>query len=102
MLGVCTWLGKIGRNNKMFYFPMCFMLVATLTSLCMTVYKKIGVIGSYAATHADAEAMAADPLWGHYFQLVFAAAMVILAVILVIEAINTFQRQSAKKAEKAA
>ena len=33
MLAVCTWLGKIGRNNKMFYFPMVFMLCATITAL---------------------------------------------------------------------
>ena len=32
MLAVCTWLGKIGRNNKMFYFPMVFMLCATITA----------------------------------------------------------------------
>jgi carbon starvation protein len=98
LLAVCAWLGEIGKNNKMFYIPMCFMLLATLTSLVMTISKKFTVIGTYAATHPDAETMAADPLWGHYFQLIFAAAMVILAVILVIEAIGTFKRQSARKA----
>jgi carbon starvation protein len=98
LLAVCAWLGEIGKNNKMFYIPMCFMLCATLTSLVMTISKKFTVIGTYAATHPDAETMAADPLWGHYFQLIFAAAMVILAVILVIEAIGTFKRQSARKA----
>jgi carbon starvation protein CstA len=98
LLAVCAWLGEIGKNNKMFYIPMCFMLLATLTSLVMTISKKFNVIGTYAATHPDAETMAADPLWGHYFQLIFAAAMVILAVILVIEAIGTFKRQSARKA----
>ena len=98
LLAVCAWLGEIGKNNKMFYIPMCFMLLATLTSLVMTISKKFTIIGTYAATHPDAETMAADPLWGHYFQLIFAAAMVILAVILVIEAIGTFKRQSARKA----
>ena len=34
--------------------------------------------------------------WGDWFQLVFALAMVILAVILVIEGIGTLGRQSAK------
>lgn len=29
LLAVCCWLGKIGRNNKMFHFPMFFMLVVT-------------------------------------------------------------------------
>ncbi len=97
LLAVCAWLGEVGKNNKMFYFPMCFMLVATLSSLCLTIKAKFGVIGSYAANHADAAAKAADPLWGHYFQLIFALAMVILAVILVIEAIGTFRRQAARK-----
>ncbi len=97
LLAVCCWLGEVGKNNKMFYFPMCFMLVATLTQLCRTILAKFSAIGGYAAAHATAEEMAADPLWGHYFQLVFAAAMVILAVILVIEAIGTFQRQAARK-----
>ena len=36
LLAVCAWLGNAGRNNKMFYIPMVFMLVVTLTSLVMT------------------------------------------------------------------
>ncbi len=97
LLAVCCWLGEVGKNNKMFYFPMCFMLVATLSQLCITVSKKFAAIGGYAAAHTTAEEMAADPLWGHYFQLIFAAAMIVLAVILVFEAIGTFKRQSARK-----
>ena len=62
----------------------CFMLVATICSLCITISKKFGMIGGGTAA------------WGDWFQLVFALAMVILAVILVIEAIGTFQRQAAK------
>nr|MCR5134591.1 carbon starvation protein A [Clostridiales bacterium] len=102
LLAVCAWLGEVGKNNKMFYLPMCFMLCATLTSLVMTIMKKFAAIGGYAAAHPDAASMAADPLWGHYFQLIFAIAMVVLAVILVIEAAATFKRQAAKKAEAAA
>ncbi len=33
LLAVAAWLGKIGRYNKMFYFPFGFMLIGTLTSL---------------------------------------------------------------------
>ena len=36
MLAVATWLGNIGKNNKMFFVPMVFMLVATITSLGAT------------------------------------------------------------------
>ncbi len=86
LLAVAAWLGNIGRNNKMFYIPMCFMLIATLTSLVMTVYNKIVLIGAGGAA------------WGDWFQLIFAAAMVVLAVILAIEGIQTLSRQAKQKA----
>ena len=76
----------LGKNNKMFFIPMIFMLAATLTSLIMTVVKKAGMIA--AATAA----------WGDWFQLVFALAMVVLAVFLVIEGVQTFLTASKKKA----
>ena len=85
LLAVCTWLGEVGKNNKMFYFPMAFMLCATLTSLVLTIKTKIGLIGGGEAA------------WGDWFQLVFAAAMVILAVILVIEGIGVLGKQMSKK-----
>ena len=65
----------------MFYFPMCFMLVATLTSLCITIKKKFAMIG------------AGEAMWGDWFQLIFAAAMAVLAVILVVQGVQTFSRQ---------
>ena len=83
LMAVAAWLGNVGRNNKMFIFPMIFMLCATLTQLAITVIKKIGLIGSGAAA------------WGDWFQLVFAAAMFVLAIILVIEGIQTFSKQKA-------
>ena len=81
LLAVAAWLGNVGKNNKMFYFPMTFMLIATLCSLCMTVKTKVGLIGGGGA------------MWGDYFQLVFAAAMVVLAVILAIEGVQTMMKQ---------
>ena len=83
LMAVAAWLGNVGRNNKMFIFPMIFMLCATLTQLAITVIKKIALIGSGAAA------------WGDWFQLVFAAAMFVLAIILVIEGIQTFSKQKA-------
>ena len=41
LLAVCVWLGKIGKKNGMFYIPMAFMTVATLTSLVMTFIAKL-------------------------------------------------------------
>ncbi len=86
LLAVCAWLGEVGKNNKMFFIPMIFMLCATLTSLVQTIIKKFGVIGG------------GEAVWGDWFQLIFALAMAILAVILVVEGVQTFQKQKAKKA----
>ena len=89
LMAVAAWLGNAGKNNKMFYVPMVFMLAATITSLIITVKKKIVMIGGGAA------------MWGDWFQLIFAAAMVILAVFLIVEAAQTFSKQAkAKKAAK--
>ena len=87
LMAVAAWLGNVGKNNKMFIIPMIFMLAATLTSLVKTVIAKIG-------------AVAAGAPWGDWFQLIFAAAMAVLAVILVIEGITTFAKQA--KAKKTA
>ena len=85
LMAVCAWLGKAGKNNKMFYVPMVFMLAATLSSLLITVKKKLVMIG------------AGEALWGDWFQLLFAAAMAILAIFLVVEGIQTFKKQKALK-----
>ena len=86
LMAVAAWLGNVGRNNKMFFIPMAFMLLATLTSLVQTIIAKFGMISAGTA------------LWGDWFQLCFAAAMAILAVILVVEGLQTFSKQS--KGEK--
>lgn len=84
LLAVATWLGNIGRNNKMFLFPMGFMMVVTICSLILTVKNQIGII---SAGGAD---------WGPYAQVVFAVLLIVLAVILVIEGIQTLAKKSAK------
>ncbi len=85
LLAVAAWLGNVGKNNKMFYIPMAFMLIATLTSLVQTVITKVKLVGAGGAA------------WGDWFQMLFAAAMAILAVVLVIEGIQTFKKQASKK-----
>ena len=86
MLAVCTWLGKIGRNNKMFYVPMTFMLVATITALCRTILKGFGTIGAGGAA------------WGTWFQVIWSIILVVLAVDLAIMAFRTLSEQSKAKA----
>ena len=89
LMAVAAWLGEAGKNNKMFFIPMIFMLSATLTYLIMTVIKKCA-------------AVAAGAPWGDWFQLIFALAMAVLAVILVVEGVQTFARQAKAKSKASA
>lgn len=86
LMAIAAWLGNAGKNNKMFFIPMIFMLAATLTSLVITIIGKINAIAVGTAA------------WGDWFQLIFAAAMTILAIFLVVEGFQTFREQMKKKA----
>lgn len=81
LLAVATWLGNVGKNNKMFLIPMAFMIVVTICSLCVTVKNQIGII---SAGGAD---------WGPYAQAILGVILIILAVVLVIEGIQTLSKQ---------
>ena len=81
LLAVATWLGNVGKNNKMFLLPMGFMIIVTICSLCVTVKNQIGII---SAGGAD---------WGPYAQAILAVILIILAVVLVIEGVQTLSRQ---------
>ncbi|MBR5742023.1 MAG: carbon starvation protein A [Firmicutes bacterium] len=70
LMAVCAWLGNAGKNNKMFYIPMVFMLAATVTQLIRTILAKFS---------------GGLNVWGDWFQLIFALVMVVLAIILAIE-----------------
>lgn len=84
LLAVATWLGNVGKNNKMFLFPMGFMIIVTICSLCVTVKNQIGII---SAGGAD---------WGPYAQAILAVILIILAVVLVVEGIQTLSKQKKK------
>ena len=77
LLAVCAWLGNVGRNNKMFYVPMAFMMVVTLTSLALTVWAKIGLL---AAGTVDAATV---------LQLVIGVLLMVFAVILAVKGCKT-------------
>ena len=77
LLAVATWLGTIGRNNKMFLAPMALMIVVTICSLALTVKNQIGII------------MAGGADWGPYAQTVLGMLLIVLSVVLVIEGIQT-------------
>ena len=91
MLAVCTWLGEIGKNNKMFIFPMIFMLCATLTSLVLAVRNNIMTIaGLVPDTVAN---------WGNWYTVIWSLGLIVLAVILAITGVKTLASQA--KAKKA-
>ena len=76
-LAIATYLKKIGRNNKMLYFPIIFMSIATLTSLVLTFKNNLmAIIGG----GLDGAAMFTNVL-----QDVIIVPIVILAVILIVE-----------------
>ena len=91
MLAVASWLANIGKNNKMFFVPMVFMLAATGTSLVMTIIAKIKLIAGMIPDKAAA--------WGDWFQMIWSIGLVVLAIILVVEGIQVIAKPKAKKAE---
>lgn len=85
LLAVAAWLGNAGKNNKMFYIPMVFMLAVTLTSLCMTIQQK------FIAISAGGDIFAAA------IQLVIALFLLVLAVILTIKGTKTLINANKEK-----
>ena len=83
LMAVATWLGKIGKNNKMFFIPMVFMLVVTVVSLIQTLVTNI-------------QGFAADPMWCG-IRAVLAALLVVLALVLAADAFKTIREQLSKQ-----
>lgn len=92
LLAVATWLGKVGKNNKMFYIPMVFMLVVTISSLFLTLKTNIAGIAANG-----------DGVMWCYIRTVIAALLVLLAIILAIGSIKTMiaEAKANKEASKA-
>lgn len=95
LLAVATWLGNAGKNNKMFLFPMGFMLVVTITSLILTIRTQALTLMGKVLDKTGA-VVAAD--WGTYAKLILGALLVILAIILAVEGIQTLAKQRKAKA----
>lgn len=91
LLTVCAWLGNIGRNNKMFYIPMVFMMIVTIWSLFQTVTNRIGQI-----TSNNPEVLAKVD-WGTYAQAILGALLIVLALFLAWEGIQTIFFKKNKK-----
>ena len=86
LLAVAAWLANIGKNNKMFLIPMAFMIVVTICSLAVTIKNQVGIIAKGGAD------------WGPWAQTILGALLIILAVFLVIEGIQTLSGKNKKTA----
>ncbi len=76
LLGVSLWLAAIGRNNKMFHIPMCFMMVATLVALVIGIVKNFGVIA------------ASGPALAPVIQIIFGILLFVLAIVLAVNGVK--------------
>lgn len=87
LLAIAAWLGNLGRNNKMLFFPMVFMLVVTVTSLALTIKSNLAIVASGGAA-----------LGWCYIRITLSLLLIILSIVLMVEGINTIKKQfKAKK-----
>lgn len=89
LLAVATWLGKVGKNNKMFLLPMAFMLIVTITSLCFTL--KSNIAGIMAG---------GDGVTWCVIRVVISALLVVLAIILAVDGVKTLSNQKKSAAAR--
>ena len=78
LLAVAAWLGTMGKNNKMFLFPMAFMLIVTIVSLCQTILTNFNT----------AMAGTGETMWC-WIRAGIGTLLVILAIVLAVEGVQT-------------
>lgn len=76
-LAVATYLKKVGKNNKMLYFPIIFMSIATLTSMFFTFKNNLMNIIN--------KTVEGTALFTCVLQDIIIIPLVVLAVILIID-----------------
>ena len=84
LLAVCAWLGNVGRNNKMFYVPMIFMLAVTICSLVQTIAAKLAVHDGWSLVQAG-----------------IAVMLIVLAGVLAVTTLRTLGKQKKEESEAA-
>ena len=77
LLAIAAWLGNVGRKNYMCWIPMFFMLAVTIASLIINTKTQMAAI---TAGGAD---------WGPYVQVVVGILLVVLALVLAVEGVQT-------------
>lgn len=84
LIAVATWLGKVGKNNKMFFIPMAFMLVVTIVSLIQTILVKVAAI------------QAGTDFGWNIILVALAILLIILAIVLAIDGVRSLTAKKAK------
>lgn len=84
LIAVATWLGKVGKNNKMFFIPMAFMLVVTIVSLIQTILVKVAAI------------QAGTDFGWNIVLVALAILLIILAIVLAIDGVRSLTAKKAK------
>ncbi|MCR5664527.1 MAG: carbon starvation protein A [Oscillospiraceae bacterium] len=84
LMAIAAWLGNIGKNNKMLFIPMIFMLIVTIASLIINTITQFKAIGAGGAD------------WGPWAQAIIGILLIVLAVFLAIEGVKTFSKQGKK------
>lgn len=92
LLAVCAWLGNAGKNNRMFYLPMVFMLAVTVTSLCMTIQVQGSVLLG----------LAQGDLFTGVAQTLISALLLVMAIILAFKGAKTVMAAAMAKKDAAA
>ncbi len=89
-LAIAVYLARKGKNNKMLYFPMIFMLCATLTSLVLTFKNNVmNLVGGEGTILKEG------------LQCIIIVPIVVCAIILVIDGAKVlFQVEKENKAKK--
>ena len=81
LLAVAAWLGNAGKNNKMFLFPMTFMMIVTICSLGLIIRNQVMIIMKGGAD------------WGPYAQAGIGSLLIVLALELAVEGYRTIFRK---------
>ncbi|MBQ8800705.1 MAG: carbon starvation protein A, partial [Clostridium sp.] len=77
LLAIAAWLNNVGRKSFMCWGPMFFMLAVTIASLFINTKTQVGLIQKGGAD------------WGPYVQAVVGVLLIVLAIVLAIEGIQT-------------
>lgn len=81
LLAVATWLGNVGKQNRMVVYPMYFMLCVTIASLVINTKTQLGIISAGEALD-----------WGPYAQVIIGILLVIMALVLAFEGVTTLAK----------